>query len=171
MTLNDLNYLPWQDAMDWFQKTCAAQRWCQLMTDARPFASFNALEDSARRAWQQMAQDDWMQAFAAHPMIGDISSLRAKFANTKQIAANEQSSTSKASEATLQGLKKLNHDYLAKHGFIFIICATGLSAETMLAELESRLPNDTETEMKTAAEHQFNITLLRLRKGLQDEEE
>ncbi|MCP4236041.1 MAG: OHCU decarboxylase, partial [Aestuariibacter sp.] len=62
------------------------------------------------------------------------------------------------------------HAYKDKHGFIFIICATGLSADTMLQALKARLPNQTQIELQNAAEQQINITLLRIGKGLTSEQ-
>ena len=73
----------------------------------------------------------------------------------------------KPSEQTLQALADANHQYLAKHGFIFIICATGLSAETMLDALMQRINNSTAREIELAAAEQLKITLLRLEKGLE----
>jgi 2-oxo-4-hydroxy-4-carboxy-5-ureidoimidazoline decarboxylase len=101
-------------------------------------------------------------------MIGDVNSLREKFKSTKTMASNEQSGAQLASEETLQQLHKLNHAYLNKHGFIFIIFATGKSAEEMLAALKSRIDNDTETEIENAAAEQIKITLLRINKNLQE---
>jgi 2-oxo-4-hydroxy-4-carboxy-5-ureidoimidazoline decarboxylase len=76
-----------------------------------------------------------------------------------------------ASEQTLQDLAQGNRDYLEKFGFIFIVFATGKSAEQMLALLQARLPNDRSTEIKNAAEEQRKITDLRLRKLLDAVEE
>jgi 2-oxo-4-hydroxy-4-carboxy-5-ureidoimidazoline decarboxylase len=59
----------------------------------------------------------------------------------------------------------MNREYVNKHGFIFIICASGLSAEAMLNELEIRLPNSTNTEIEKAAQEQIKITLLRIKKA------
>ncbi|MEM7267378.1 MAG: 2-oxo-4-hydroxy-4-carboxy-5-ureidoimidazoline decarboxylase, partial [Pseudomonadota bacterium] len=66
----------------------------------------------------------------------------------------------------LHQLKEANHAYLDKHGFIFIICATGLSAQTMLEALQARLPNTTQQEITNAAAEQIKITLLRINKAL-----
>ncbi|NVK57239.1 MAG: 2-oxo-4-hydroxy-4-carboxy-5-ureidoimidazoline decarboxylase [Alteromonadaceae bacterium] len=166
MTLDQLNRLDDSAASAWFEQTCAASRWVSLMVAARPYHEPQALYKAARESWQTMNEDDAREAFEAHPMIGDVNSLRARFASTKATASVEQKGTAAASEATLSQLHQLNHEYLAKHGFIFIICATGLSAEAMLDELRQRLPNDTATELKNAAEQQIQITLLRLGKAL-----
>ncbi|HIA94555.1 MAG TPA: decarboxylase, partial [Candidatus Marinimicrobia bacterium] len=55
-----------------------------------------------------------------------------------------------------------NRLYKDKFGFIFIVCATGKSAEEMLALLKERLENDPKAELLTAAEEQNKITQLRL---------
>ena len=166
MTLNDLNALSIQEASSWFEQCCASKTWVYQMVKARPYSDKNALVNQAKSAWAKCSGDDYLEAFTAHPMIGDVDSLRKKFANTKAIAAGEQSGTASASEAVLRQLKEANHAYLDKHGFIFIICATGLSAQTMLEALQARLPNTTQQEITNAAAEQIKITLLRINKAL-----
>lgn len=166
MTLEQLNSISAQDAYQWFETTCSASAWCSQMTEHRPFETIESVKEAAIKLWETMGSDDFLEAFEGHPMIGDVDSLRAKYANTQATAASEQQGAQQASEETLQQLHELNHAYKAKHGFIFIICATGLSAETMLNALKTRLPNDTQTELQNAAAQQIKITLLRIDKGL-----
>lgn len=166
LTLDDLNALSSSDARDWLAHTCASPRWCALMDAGRPFGSEPAVLEMATRAWSQCGEADYLEAFAAHPMIGDISTLKAKFANTQALASAEQSGTAAASDETLTELHALNQQYLAQNGFIFIICATGLAADTMLAALKARIGNDRHTELAIAAAEQLKITRLRLKKAL-----
>lgn len=166
MTFDELNSLEDGKAAKFFEQCCASTKWVNSMVDARPYADIDTIKVQAKKAWATCGRKDVLAAFKAHPMIGNIESLRKKFENTKAIAAGEQSGAHKASEQTLHALKNDNIAYLNKHGFIFIICATGLSAETMLSELKKRLPNDTNEEIKIAAEEQLKITLLRLDKAL-----
>ena len=49
-----------------------------------------------------------------------------------------------------------------RFGYIFIVCASGLSAEEMLAMLTDRLGNDPTREIQIAAAEQAKITALRL---------
>ncbi|HQW00201.1 MAG TPA: 2-oxo-4-hydroxy-4-carboxy-5-ureidoimidazoline decarboxylase, partial [Bacteroidia bacterium] len=51
-----------------------------------------------------------------------------------------------------------------KFGYIFIVCATGKSAQEMLELLKKRLPNSPEAELKIAAREQNKITHLRIDK-------
>ncbi len=169
MTLTELNNLSPEAAEHFFAQTCAAQRWVTKMQAQRPYANVPNVLQQAKTLWQDMEQDDFLQAFDAHPMIGDMSSLREKYASTKAMASHEQDGASQADEATLQALQKLNLAYKEKHGFIFIICASGLSAKTMLEEIEKRIDNTTATEIDIASKEQIKITMLRILKGLSDE--
>lgn len=166
MKIETLNMISAVDAAAWFQQCCAATRWIESMVAARPYSDIAHMEKYAALAWEACDKADMLEAFTAHPMIGDVDSLRKKFANTKLIAAGEQAGTSQASEATLLALKKANQTYLDKHGFIFIICATGLSAEAMLTALNERLPHTTDEEIQLAAREQLKITQLRIIKAI-----
>jgi 2-oxo-4-hydroxy-4-carboxy-5-ureidoimidazoline decarboxylase len=166
MTLNELNKLNSDEAFAWFSHCCVASYWCELMVESLPYKDLAYLLEHSQTAWQQCAESDFIEAFEGHPMIGDVASLRAKYAATKKLASHEQQGATEADEATLQKLHQLNQAYLAKHGFIFIICATGLSAQTMLGALQSRIDNDTATEITLAAAEQLKITQLRINKGL-----
>jgi 2-oxo-4-hydroxy-4-carboxy--5-ureidoimidazoline (OHCU) decarboxylase len=64
-------------------------------------------------------------------------------------------------------LAEANRLYLEKFGFIFIVCATGKSADEMLAICRARFGNSAATELKIAAEEQLKITELRLNKLLE----
>jgi 2-oxo-4-hydroxy-4-carboxy-5-ureidoimidazoline decarboxylase len=170
-SLTALNAASSEDAFDWFSACCASTKWSQGMINIRPYSGLKEILQSAKEQWSLSAEDDWLEAFEAHPMIGDVNSLRAKFANTKQLASNEQSGASSASEKELTTLHRLNHDYKAKFGFIFIICATGLRASTMVQALQNRINNTREQELQIASEEQLKITLLRINKALGNSEE
>lgn len=168
MTLEKLNSLSIEQAEDWFLKTCTARPWCSMMVAGRPYSSIEQLNVQAEEHWLEMTNDDLLEAFSGHPMIGNVETLKAKYANTKAIAAGEQSGMDGANEAIYEQLHHLNHEYVARHGFIFIICATGLTATQMLSALEGRIANTTTQEYVTAAQEQIKITLLRFDKALRD---
>lgn len=168
MKIETLNQLESRAAYEWFYQTCSSENWCQKMVSLRPYQDINAIKDAAQAQWEVLERDDLLEAFAGHPMIGDLSSLKAKFSQTKAMASNEQASTAQADESVLLALQRYNHDYLDKHGFIFIICATGLSAQFMLDKLKSRIDNSTDDEINNAANEQIKITLLRIQKGLEE---
>ncbi|WDE01358.1 2-oxo-4-hydroxy-4-carboxy-5-ureidoimidazoline decarboxylase [Thalassomonas actiniarum] len=166
MTLQELNLLPESDASHAFMQCCTASTWVKAMVQSRPFADEAALYQAADQHWQGLSESDYLEAFEGHPKIGDVNSLRAKYANTKALASGEQSAVNVASEQVLNDLAKGNSDYETKFGFIFIVCATGKSAEQMLALLQARLPNERAQELANAAEEQRKIFHLRLDKCL-----
>jgi len=122
----------------------------------------------AGETWNKLTPGDWKEAFSHHPKIGDIKSLRQKFASTAQWAEGEQSGVAQTSERVLRELAEGNNLYEAKFGYIFIVCATGKGAEEMLEMLNRRLSNYPEEEIRIAAEEQRKITRLRLEKLLND---
>ena len=171
MKLAQLNTLPATEAAQVFEQCCAAPGWVAAMVAQRPFASPEALHECADALWQAAEEADYLAAFLAHPKIGDVNSLHKKFANTKTLAAGEQSGVNTAMEDTLRALAEKNDAYFEKFGFIFIVCATGKSAEQMLAILTTRLANDRATEIHNAASEQLKITQLRLDKLLASAED
>lgn len=81
----------------------------------------------------------WLQAFAAHPRIGDMESLKKKFDAFTSFSHGEQATAaSSASDTTLQSLADWNAQYEIKFGHIFIICAAGKSADFMLNAVKTR---------------------------------
>ena len=146
------------------ESCCASTAWVEQMAEGGKFVSDVKVVSRAEEAASKMTESDWLEAFEAHPRIGDVDSLKKKFANTKATASNEQSGVGEADETTLNRLAEANKQYFNKFGCIFIVFATGKSAAQMLALLEQRLPNDRTTEITNAAAEQLKITLLRLRK-------
>ncbi len=130
---------------------------------ARPFVTHQGLLEAAQAAFQDFEPADWLEAFRHHPKIGDRDALRAKFADTRHLAAQEQAGVGDASNEMLAALAVENERYHQKFGYIFIVCATGLTAGQMLGMIRARQPNDPATELRTAASEQVKITALRLR--------
>jgi OHCU decarboxylase len=112
-----------------------------------------------------MDEADWMEAFACHPRIGERKSAHA---GAKSVAwsKQEQSSATIAADVVLAEIAEGNARYEERYGFTYIVCATGKSAEEMLAILTRRLGSDRETELREAAEQQRQITQIRLGKWL-----
>lgn len=164
MSLETLNNVSVEQATHTFMQCCTSSAWVNAMVVARPYNNMNQLTNQADSAWQTLAEADYLEAFDGHPQIGNVATLRAKYANTKVLASGEQSLVNEASEQVLFDLAKGNADYLEKFGFIFIVCATGKSAAQMLALLLARLPNNRATELVNAAEEQRKIFHLRLEK-------
>jgi 2-oxo-4-hydroxy-4-carboxy-5-ureidoimidazoline decarboxylase len=146
------------------RQCCAAEKWVARMIASRPFIDSDHVLSQATTIWESLEEADFLQAFAAHPQIGDVKTLQVKYANTQALASSEQSQVASASNDTIEQLALANQLYIKRFGFIFIICATGKSAEDMLSSLLGRIGNSRQQEIKNAAAQQLKITLLRIEK-------
>jgi OHCU decarboxylase len=144
---------------------CAARRWAQAMVALRPFSGVESLSLTADEVWSAMEESDWMEAFAAHPCIGEHKAASAN-AISAAWSEQEQSSAASAAQQVVADLAEGNAQYERRFGFTYIVCATGKSAEEMLAILQRRLGNTRETELREAAEQQRQIMQIRLGKWL-----
>ena len=125
----------------------------------------HSLFGCAEEQWWHLGDGDWKEAFTHHPRIGSsVAALKEKFADTASWSAEEQSRVQAAPDSVIQALADENNAYVERFGFIFIVCATGLTAEEMLQRLQARKHNAPEAELRIAAGEQMKITKLRLRK-------
>jgi OHCU decarboxylase len=194
--LEALNALPADEAEARFLSCCGSSEWARRMAASRPFSSVESLSAAADRTWRELPKEDWLEAFAAHPAVGSgqvagtgLSKSRGRVPKgpapatvqglrpppnsdlSSAWARQEQSGTRGAAPATLAELSRLNRDYADRFGRVFLVCATGKSADEMLALGRQRLENDPETELAIAAEEQRKITRLRLEKLLSPTEQ
>ena len=166
MNIEQLNQLTSTQAEQFFMQCCTSSQWVNIMVKSRPFANRQAITEKANLAWLNLAETDYLEAFAGHPKIGDVNSLRAKYAQTKALAGKEQGLVKEATEETLALLCAGNKAYEEKFGFIFIVCATGKTAEEMSDLLQKRLVNNKKQELINASEEQRKIFQLRIEKAL-----
>jgi 2-oxo-4-hydroxy-4-carboxy-5-ureidoimidazoline decarboxylase len=159
--------LPDDEAAAELRACCASARWVERMLSQRPFKDENEVFESAERIWWDLAPDDWHEAFRAHPRIGEQPGHRGTGApghGTQGDAwsRGEQAGVAEAGDDVKTKLAQVNRDYDAKFGWTYLVCASGKSAEEMLAIAEARMHNDPDTELKAAAAEQAKITRLRL---------
>lgn len=166
MTLTELNSLPLPQLKEELRRCCGANAWVDRMSARFPVKNVADLFDAATTIWQTCTPDEWREAFSHHPQIGDLAVLKEKFGTTAQWAAGEQAAVQRATESTLQALAEGNRMYLNKFGYIFIVCATGKTADEMLHLLTERLPHSPEEELRVAMAEQEKITKIRLEKLL-----
>jgi allantoicase len=160
-----INALPEADAVAAMLRCCGSSRWAHRMAEQRPYPSRAALFGTAETVWWKLGDGDWREAFGHHPRIGaNLDELRRRFAATADWSAREQAGLTEASELTLAQLADGNEAYQAKFGYVFLVCATGLSADEMLRRLRDRMDNDPAQELRVAAGEQSRITRIRLEK-------
>ena len=137
------------------RRVCGSTQWTDRIARARPFDSWDAMVEASNQIWFSLTPDDWMEAFRAHPRIGE---------RKAGWSSHEQSGTRGASDDTMRALAEGNRAYEEKFGFIYLVCATGRTADELLANLRSRMNNDRDAELRIAAEEQAKIIALRMEK-------
>jgi len=166
LKLDQLNQLSEAEAYEEFYKCCACTKFCKDLVTSRPYKTKQDLFTKADSLWSQYSEAEFLEAFRGHSKIGDLSSLKLKYANTSEWSQQEQAGMQGVDEAVLKELLAVNDKYESKFGFIFIVCATGKSAVEMLEICKSRLPNERHQELIIAAIEQSKITRVRLEKLL-----
>lgn len=166
MTLAELNALPAHDAAEAFLACCGSTRWARAMEARRPFHDAADVTATADEIWFGLDAEDWLEAFRAHPRIGERKAAPAQGAQAASWSAQEQSGAAGAGEDVAAALAEGNRAYEQRFGHIYIVCATGKTAEEMLAILRERLAHDPSTELRAAAAEQAGITKLRIEKLL-----
>jgi allantoicase len=135
---------------------CGSRAWASQLQAARPFATFDALLQTADDVWAGLPADDLREAFAAHPRIGER--------DGSAWARGEQAGAAGAGDEIVRALEAGNREYEERFGHVFLINATDKTAEEMLEALRERLGNDADAELAEAAEQQRQITRIRLEK-------
>jgi len=163
--LAEWNQLDREAAIIALNHCCAATRWAEELTSLRPFANERDLLEAADKVWATMREEDWLQAFRAHPRIGERKAIHAS-AQSATWSTQEQAAAATAESETLEKLAAGNRAYEDKFGFTYIVCATGRTVHEMLEILTQRLISTRAAELAEAAEQQRQITEIRLRKWL-----
>ena len=137
-----------------FRRCCGSRQWADRMVAGRPYADDAALLDAADRAWWALERGDWLEAFRAHPRIGER--------GADAWSVREQSGVDGAAADTRSRLVRGNEAYERRFGHVYLVCATGRDAAELVTDLETRLTNDAARELRIAAAEQAKITRLRL---------
>jgi 2-oxo-4-hydroxy-4-carboxy-5-ureidoimidazoline decarboxylase len=156
--------LPAHEAAVLFASCCGSTAWVQGMVARRPFQTLTVLLREAEDLWWSLSPDDWREAFDHHPRIGEQRAAVSQSAQASTWSAGEQRGVADAATNVREALVDGNREYERRFGHIYLVCATGKSAEEMLALLRERLGNDPATELRVAAGEQARITRLRLLK-------
>lgn len=168
LRLRYLNSLFPQEARAFFTTACSSKRWVDEMVAARPYDAVGGVLARAEEAFSVLTTDDWLEAFAAHPRIGEQRGHQA--AEGEAMSRREQSGVATAEASTVDQLAEVNRLYAEKFGFTYIVRAAGRSATEMLELARTRLENERSTEIEVAAEQQRQITRGRLRRMLCSDE-
>ena len=143
---------------------CDVLAWAKTIVAGRPYASLADLMAEADAAARRLSPEEVERALAAHPRIGE----RAKGSETEAGWSRHEQSTVSRDEHTQRELLDGNRAYEERFGRVFLICATGMGGDEILASLRERLGNDDATEEAVVAEELRKIALLRLRKLVEE---
>ncbi|MDH5234670.1 MAG: 2-oxo-4-hydroxy-4-carboxy-5-ureidoimidazoline decarboxylase [Gemmatimonadota bacterium] len=130
-----------------------ARGWVRGMLARRPFGTAARARAAADECWATLGPDDWREAMARHPRIGERGDAR---------SAREQSGVAVASAEVRAALAEANRAYEARFGHIYLVCAAGKSAQELLDTARARLANDPVRELAVAGEELRRIMQLRL---------
>jgi OHCU decarboxylase len=128
----------------------ANRRWARAVA--------RGLFEVADQAMDALSDQEWLEAMQAHPRIGE------RGGDSPASSEQEQSRALRASPGTLAELAAENRRYEEKFGHVFLIAASGRSAEEILAELRRRMTNDQVSEFGEARRELRKIARLRLEK-------
>ncbi len=143
---------------------CGSSTWVRTLAKSRPYDSLLSLQKKSEAAFASLTAEDWLEAFRAHPRIGEKNAAAATGAQAAAWSKGEQANLADADVETLAAIARANAAYEKKFGFIYIVCATGKSPAELLEIADARLKSDADTELARAAEEQKKITALRIEK-------
>ena len=143
---------------------CDVPAWAAAVLAGRPYPDTGSLLAAADEAARRFSREDVDRALAAHPRIGE----RAQGQGTEAAWSRHEQSAVQRDAATQLAVAEGNRAYEDRFGRVFLICATGLSAEEILTALRARLGNDEETEAGVVADELRKIALLRLSRVVED---
>jgi OHCU decarboxylase len=156
LALAQLNTLSGEEAEAQLYSCFAHRKWAARVAAGRPYADWSGLMAAAEAAWSELGRPDWLEAFAAHPRIGEGGG------HAPATSRREQSKVMRGGGEALASLADENRRYENRFGHVFLIAASGRSAEEILQSLRQRMKNDPATELSVAAAEQRKITQLRL---------
>ncbi len=159
LDLRTLNELDHDAAVQRLRTCCASRTWARRVAEGRPYADVAALQSASDAVFDELTPADLEQALRAHPRIGErVEGTNAESAWSRR----EQAGVAGADRDVEEALREGNRAYEARFGHVFLIFASGRSAQQMLGELRRRLRNDRDTEWAVVAEELRRITRLRL---------
>ena len=164
-TTTGFDVLPAPDAAARLAPCCASVRWQEAVVAGRPYGGLDALVPASDTALAALAWDDVLQALAAHPRIGQRAGgddVESRWSRA------EQSAAATTDEGVAAQLRAGNVAYEERFGWVFLVCATGLTPEQVLAALTTRLGHDVATEQVEVREQLRLIVRLRLAKAFRD---
>jgi 2-oxo-4-hydroxy-4-carboxy-5-ureidoimidazoline decarboxylase len=144
------------------ETVCTSKAWQQYVLEHGPYLNAEAVAAASDEAVAVLDPADLLEALAGHPRIGE----RAEPGHS-ELSASEQRGMTSATEEQSRLMRAGNAAYEQKFDRVYLVCATGLSADELYARLLTRLGNDEETEEQVTRAELGKINRLRLRNLLE----
>ncbi|MDB4906031.1 MAG: decarboxylase [Gemmatimonadetes bacterium] len=162
--MTELDTMPDEQAAELFRSCCGSTAWVNGMLSHRPFGTRDVMLNSAEDVFITLTPDDWAEAFAHHPRLGDAKVDAPATEQSREWSAVEQGAVQASSDEEREALAEANRKYEERYGRVCIICANGRSAGAILAITHARMSNTPMIELRVSAGEQRKITRLRLEK-------
>jgi 2-oxo-4-hydroxy-4-carboxy-5-ureidoimidazoline decarboxylase len=162
IAVDEFDTAPIADAAAELVPCCASKRWVSVLVNGRPYHRLDRLTSASDALLTRLEWSDLAEALAAHPRIAE---LPTEGRGAEAWSRREQAGVEQLSEAARAAFTSANQAYEDRFGHLFLICATGLSAEQMLRSLRSRLGNDPVAEREVVRGELIKIVRLRLAKA------
>ncbi|MFI5955078.1 2-oxo-4-hydroxy-4-carboxy-5-ureidoimidazoline decarboxylase [Cryptosporangium sp. NPDC051539] len=143
---------------------CASTAWARAVVAGRPYKDLDEVIAASDPVFKDLSWADVEEALAAHPRIGDRPKIAVS--TEKRWSRGEQAGIADADQEVLTALADGNAVYEARFGHVYLVCASGRSAEELLGILQDRLDNDPAHERDMVRDELAAITRLRLTKLL-----
>ena len=160
LSLEGFNRLTDRQRMNLLFGVCSSPIWARRVLAGAPFRDVDALLDRADRVLAELPDAEIDKALDGHPRIG------AKVDNAS--SAREQAAVTTAGDEVKAQLAVKNREYDEKFGYVYLVCASGRSADELLAILVERLDNDPDTERRVMRSELAKINRLRLERLLSE---
>ncbi|MGU3654749.1 2-oxo-4-hydroxy-4-carboxy-5-ureidoimidazoline decarboxylase [Mycolicibacterium sp. A43C] len=158
--LANFNSLSERGQMHLLFEVCSSTIWARRVLAAAPFRDAHALYDRADRILAELPDAEIDAALDGHPRIG------ARADNPS--SAREQARVADADDSVKAALAQKNREYEQRFGYVYLVCASGRSAEELLDILTDRLANDPDTERRVMRNELAKINRLRLERLLSE---
>ena len=166
MDLDTFNTSPADVVRPALQACCDVPSWVDAVLAGRPYAAGADVVRVADEAARRFTAADVDRALAAHPRIGE----RAEGEHAEAAWSRREQAAVGTDQTTVQALAEGNRAYEERFGRVFLICASGLAADQVLAALHQRLGNEPDEEAAVVADELRRIALLRREQVLTTEE-
>ncbi|BBZ79904.1 2-oxo-4-hydroxy-4-carboxy-5-ureidoimidazoline decarboxylase [Mycolicibacterium anyangense] len=156
--LDGFNALSDRQRMHALFEVCSSPIWARRVLAGGPFGDVDAVLDRADRVLAELPDAELDAALDGHPRIGDRPD--------NPSSQREQAGVTDADTAVKAQLAEKNREYEDRFGYVYLVCASGRSADDLLAILVDRLGNDPETERRVMRNELAKINRLRLQRLL-----